>query len=366
MVLFIFLISYTSGFSENISGDQFPFDVGYFNMQGRIFKHPLETTDDSLSSKEILELRDQKGITLWYSRYFYQDICVTGICSMAKFWIFWDAAGNYLGYQPADNIPFTKSDHIEFTEDDYIRLHEILSDSISVLKDLLQEDLTQEVDNVEKSIFMVDGLSGATPPSLSSYVIKDAVYTCFTLWHTVYGETKLFISELIKEKINPDYVNLLISGSFSQKMLALELIEKHPFLFESFAFEFTQMAKSRDKSLSSKAISVIPLDYLNNQINQIQFIQLINDVSPEIKNEIIWKMAMVEYLSVHALILLLDKYISGEVGGLNQIYKIISQHVSKKPGLMQNDQLRNSIKNLASSPDIYVSNLTDKYFGNYY
>lgn len=365
-VLLIILLSSFTGFSKNGSGNQFPCNVDYFNMQGKLFQHSLEKTNDSLSGKEILELRDETGITLWYSRYFYKDICITGICNMAKFRIFWDAAGNYLGYQPSDKMPLTKSDHVEFTPDDYIKLHEILSDSTSVLKHLSQENLTLEVDGVERSIFKVDGLSGATPPSLSGHVIKDAVYTCYTLWHTVYGETKSLIAELIKDKINTDYIRLLINGPISQKKLALELVKKHPFLFESFVFEFAQMAASRDKELASAAISVIPFTYLNESKNQVQLIQLIHGVQPEIKNEIIYKLEAVEYLSIQALVLLLEKYMEGEVGGLNHIYQIIAHQAEKKPEIMLNHQLNNSIKNLASSSDIYISNLTDKHFGKYY
>ncbi len=101
--------------------------------------------------------------------------------------------------------PLTKSDHTPFEPQDYIRLDEILRDTVSILKDLQYEELVIEDtsqlsvdDKSKKKLFEVDGYSSATLPSLKEYVVKDAVFTCYTLWHTVYGETKVFIDDILK------------------------------------------------------------------------------------------------------------------------------------------------------------------------
>lgn len=57
-------------------------------MKGTVVTHIVENSTDTLSENRILELQDDDGMTLWFGRYFYKDICVTGICRMVKLWIF--------------------------------------------------------------------------------------------------------------------------------------------------------------------------------------------------------------------------------------------------------------------------------------
>lgn len=113
-------------------------------MEGVTVTHLLENSKDSLSDNKVIELQDQNGLTVWFGRYFFKDICTTGICRMVRLWIFWDGTGHYLGIQLDENDPLTKSDHTPFGLQDYTRLDEIMADTASILKDLRYEDLTVE------------------------------------------------------------------------------------------------------------------------------------------------------------------------------------------------------------------------------
>jgi hypothetical protein len=342
----------------------------FLNMEGLIVSHVIENSSDSLSDNKIVELQDKNGLTIWFGRYFYKDICVTGICRMVKLWIFWDGVGNYLGIQLDEREPLTKSDHTPFEPQDYIRLDEILSDTVSILKGLQYEDLVIEDkpqfsvdDRPEKNLFEVDGYSSATLPSLKEYVVKDAVFTCYTLWHTVYGETKVYVDDILKERIDTKYIDKLLNGSENQQLFALEIIRRnHSFSLE-FESQVLPLVASQNRNISEKALSVITPQYLSNSENQLRFIALMDNSLPETKYEIIYKMQQVDNISPDAIVLLIDKYMTGKisVGGLNQIYKIISKQMGTNKNILNNHEIENRLVQLSKHSNPYTANLTKNF-----
>lgn len=368
-ILIIFSSLFLDGYNYS-SGN--PFETAFpskdfLHMEGIRVSHVMENSGDSLSDNKIVELQDKNGLTTWFGRYFYKDICVTGICRMVKLWIFWDGAGNYLGIQLDEREPLTKSDHTPFQTQDYIRLDEILRDTVSILKELQYEDLVIEDapqfsvdDKSEKKLFEVDGYSSATSPSLKEYVIKDAVFTCYTLWHTVYGETKVRIDDLLNDKVDSEYINKLLDGSENQKLFALKMIRRNNSFFSEFESPTLLLIASTDKNISEKALSLVTFKYLNDKQNQLKFIGLMDNSLPETRYEIIYKMQLAENVSVEAIALLLDKFSTGKisVGGLNQIYKIISKQMVTDKTIPDNNEIGNRLVQLSKHPDPYTSNLT--------
>lgn len=174
---------------------------------GTLSVHYFEEKIDSLSGPEIYEWKDSNGLTIWFGRYIFKDVCISGECKMIRLWLFWDGAGDYLGMKLPQGEPLTKSDHTEFDEMDYAKLESILRDKFSLLKELKQEELIVVPENVNS--YEVDGYTAATKPGLDQVVVKDAVYTCYTLWHTVHGPVRNFILETIESRINDDYLKLL-------------------------------------------------------------------------------------------------------------------------------------------------------------
>jgi hypothetical protein len=162
--------------------------TGFWTMEGTLVTHFFEETTDSLSGPELFELQNEDGLPIWFGRHIFKDVCISGECKMIRLWLFWDGAGNYLGMQIPEEEPLTKSDHTEFEPEDYEKLGNILRDTASVLKGLKPEDLIIVPDSIDPyKAYEVDGYTAATQPALAEVVVKDAVYTCHTLWHTVYG-----------------------------------------------------------------------------------------------------------------------------------------------------------------------------------
>lgn len=373
IILFILFPSLLLGgydyFPSNTVETSFP-SKDFLNMKGTRVFHILENSTDRLSDNKIVELQDKNGLPLWFGRYFYKDICITGICRMVSLWIFWDGAGNYLGIQLDEKISLTKSDHTPFESQDYFRLDEILSDTVSILKELQYEDLVIEdtlqlsVDDKSKiKLFELDGYSSATLPSLKEYVIKDAVFTCYTLWHTVYGETKMHIDELINKRIDSEYIHKLLNGSENYKLLALEMIKRKDIFFLEFEPHIFSLVASLNKNISQKALSVITPQYLNSSEKQLKFIELLDHSLPETKYEILYIILQVNTLSTDAIILLIDQFLMGKIstGSLNQIYKIISKQTITNNNILNNKEIKDRIVQLSKHSDPYTSNLTKNF-----
>jgi hypothetical protein len=249
-------------------------------------------------------------------------------------------------------------------------LDEILRDTVSILKDLQYEELVIEDtsqlrvdDKSDKKLFEVDGYSSATLPSLKEYVVKDAVFTCYTLWHTVYGETKVFIDDILKERIDSEYINKLLNGSENQKLFALEIIRRNNSFFFEFESEILPLVASQNKNISEKALSVITPQYLSNSKNQLRFIELMDNSLPETKYEIIYKMQLIDNISSDAIILLIDKYRTGKIsaGGLNQIFKIISKQMGTNKNILNNHEIENRLVQLSKHSNPYTANLTKNF-----
>ena len=373
LAILIFFSSLFLGGYNYSPGDSFKTafpSKDFLNMKGTAVSHVIKNSSDSLSDNKIVELQDENGLTIWFGRYFYKDICITGICRMVKLWIFWDGVGNYLGIQLDEKEPLTKSDHTPFEPQDYIRLDEILGDTVSILKELQYEDLVIEdgpqpnIDDIpEKDLFEVDGYSSATLPSLKEYVIKDAVFTCYTLWHTVYGETKVNIDDILKGRIDSNYLNKLLNGSENQKLFALEIIRQNSSFFFEFNSQLLPLIASQNKNISEKALSVVTPQYLSNSENQLRFIELMDHSLPETKYEIIYKLQLIDNISTDAIILLIDKYATGKIsaGGLNQIFKIISKQIVTNKNILNNNEIESRLVQLSKHSDPYTANLTKNF-----
>lgn len=337
-------------------------------MEGVKVIHLLESSQDSLSDNKIIELQDENGLTIWFGRYFFKDICISGLCRMVRLWIFWDGTANYLGIQLSEDDPLTKSDHTPFKPQDYRRLDEILADTVSILKDLSYEDLTVEekVNKAEKAFFEVDGYSSATTASLKEYVVDDAVFTCYSLWHTVYGETKAYIDSLLKGRINPEYITRLMDGNSRQQLFALENIGYRNDYFPEFESRILDFITAEDRNIAEKAISLITPDYLADPVKQSHFIGLIKKARPAVKYNIIYKIQSVEHLSPEAIMLMLDLFYAGDMsqGVLNHIFRIIEKQMARDKSIKENKEIAARLEKLASHSDPYTSRLTRNFMEN--
>ncbi len=158
-------------------------------------------------------------------------VCMDGVCQRVHIIIHWDLLGNYRSYELPEGEQLTKAEHEPFSENDYKKLHEILSNYNSLLRDYDIRKLLNET-RVTK-IQEADGYTGATTGTLQEHIVKGAVYSSYTLWHFVNGGIadtlrSNTISNLLDDKM---MIRFLASDNYNYHYAALDYLKKHPSMY---------------------------------------------------------------------------------------------------------------------------------------
>ena len=344
----LLFLSVESLFSQNLN-------VDFGGMKGTLFTHTIIDKSDSLSSKEITELRDEMGMPLWFSRDFSLTVCLSGLCRMVHVRIYWTGAATYLGLQTPEDDQLTKTDHSKFTPEDLERLDRILSDSLSILKRLKIEDLTVETENKNKDL--IDGHSGATESSLLGYVVKDAVYTCYTLWQTVYGSARKEIQSILEQRTNKDYLRLVFERKNPQYILwAIDFISKHPQYHQAFYPEIISLVKSKDINLSKYALHYLTPVLLSDAGLQKELAKVMEEASVQRKFEIIWKFLALQHVNNDIILNLLGQYEEQKLSTTLLWY--VCEMI--RPENMKDSRIVSKIENISKDDNLYVRNITQK------
>lgn len=324
---------------------------GFWGMKGKIVNHPFADNIDSLSGQNIFELQNQKGLTIWFCREIHKQVCMTGVCKMVHLWLFWDGAGNYLGIQLPKNVVLTKLEHNEFEPADYLKLDAILRDTSSILRTIKYEALTDEVKT--KSRYEVDAITGATKQSLSQEVVGGAAFTCYTLWHILYGPTQVAILEMLDKRIDQNYLTLLFkSGDPTYVSFAIRSVEKHSRYHLHFYPQIISAIKSNKASLSKLALDYFQPDRLEAVVVQKRLLAL--KASPQKRYEIIWKFTKLRKTSNDVVVTMLELYQKHELidGSLNLIFDLIQNEHLSDPRILR------LLRYLEAHESIYNRNLT--------
>lgn len=320
-------------------------------LKGTIHKYTISDNSDTLSSGEIIELRASNGLPLWFSREFYQVVCLTGLCRMVHYKIYWKGSGTYLGLEVYEKEPLTKSDHTEFKKEDYSKLDRILGDSISVFKKLKPEDLIiPSKDSIKNP---VDGHSGATEPSISAYVVKDAVYTCYTLWHTVYGSTFQKLKSILDQRTNSAYLQLVFNQNDPDYVLwGINFVKNHKDYHTEFFQRISGFIKSENINISKAALKYFTPSILSDISVQKELASM--EVSVERKFDIIWLLSTLPDVGNETILYLLGQFEGDQLSStmLGYVYKMISTEKLKDARILV------KLKTFADDDNMYVRNIT--------
>ncbi|UXX81086.1 hypothetical protein N7E81_08230 [Reichenbachiella carrageenanivorans] len=174
---------------------------------------------DETGQLQLVELRNTQGQTEQYYLDVESVICADQICKVVPVRLYWDLLGRYQHYELRHGVVLEKSEGQPFDQEDYDLLQTILKNPNSSFAEMTYEDITRT--NVHGE---VDGYSGATSFILGNHEsVIGATWTCFTLWHWVYGE----VVEVIRE----------ISGENSTVLALQTYIESEDDAFCTFALE---------------------------------------------------------------------------------------------------------------------------------
>lgn len=274
---------------------------------------------------------------------------------MVRLHIYWNGVGNYLGVRIPPNFPLTKTNHSDFSREDYQKLNRILSDSVSILKGLKLKDLI--IEKTDKNNNQVDAISGATPPSIYEYVVRNAVYTCYTLWHTVYGSTRTNILAILEKRANKDYLQKLFERKDSQYLIwAIDFVGRHSELHRTFYPEIMNQIKSGDTGLSQKALFYFTPARLFDARVQRELAVVVGEALSQTKFEIIWKFSSLPQISNDAILIMLEQFENQQisVGQVGYVFKLIH------PENLEDIRIIKKLKNISRDKNLYIRNMVQK------
>ncbi|MCE4567039.1 hypothetical protein INQ51_22145 [Maribellus sp. CM-23] len=352
-VFSILVILLMTGFSEGYP--DMP-ESDFWSMEGTVIKHFFEDKRDSLSGPELFELQDENGLPIWFGRHIFKDVCISGKCKMIRLWLFWDGAGNYLGIETLNEEPLTKSDHTRFEEKDYRRLESILRDTTSILKGLKQEELIIVPDSID--LYEVDGYTAATQPTLGEVVVKDAVYTCYTLWHTVYGPVQKEVYKILENRTSETFIKKMLRSNNQEYISwAIESVRAHPEYHPDFYRCIMSNIESENFDLANQALNYFQPEMFVDTAIQLQLVRVMDVVDLNLRNEIIWK--FIDWGNADARVIksMLEMVIDGKLGifSFNYILRLI-----KPEHLKEGEPILQLLTDLTNHDDIYIRNLAQR------
>ncbi len=313
-----------------VSAEDLPCDTaqapGYFSKnRGKLIPHSSTGPYRTPAGYPVWELQNGNRFPVGFSTFIEKEVCTDSVCKRVKAWLFWDRVGNYLGLSTPCSQPLTKSDHTTFDQEDYEQLDLILKDTSSVLRRLEYRDLTSIDPGSEYPGNLpasgIDAISGATSPALQDVVVKDAVYTCYTLWHTVHGYYYPQIQAILDIRTNRLFLKQLFrSGVPSHQAWALRYVS--------------------EKNMNRKTIRLL--------------ISAMKDTGTNTQSEILEKLAGAETLETRAVTTLLKMYETGaiDVTLLHSVYTLV------RPPHLRDDRVLFILNRLMLSENNYIKNMT--------
>lgn len=213
---------------------------------------------DTLLDHPVDLLSDKDGAPLLFFSNIMTPVCIDGTCKPMYIDIYWNLVGHYVGYQTVQDQPLSKFDHEDFVAADYLKLHELLLNDNSILKQKTMSDLFDPEAKPAKAITFkgveIDAVTGATKKEIKASLVEGALYSCYTIWHLVHGEVgqkmgtyleTIYSADLERYLLYSDYPDyqLYALKRLDEKAMAthldriLALLEKAPPLTRTYVFK---------------------------------------------------------------------------------------------------------------------------------
>jgi len=220
-----------------------------------------------------------------FSRNIYTAVCIDSLCRPVDITLYWEMTGKYLGYSLPPGEELTKREHVPFSDSDYKRLSEILSDSTSQLGFYSPEEIHPEKQTVKKT----DGITGATLPDLAPWIVPEAAYTSYTLWHLTYGATRDSIMNYTKKHLlsNQLLTNILQNKDPYNQIMALRWISESNMNSNQFIEPALTVLRSGNYQSSRQALKFLKLSGIDKEHLQTESIKLLESEEFRIKNLVI-------------------------------------------------------------------------------
>ncbi|MGQ7871097.1 hypothetical protein [Sunxiuqinia sp. sy24] len=235
-----------------------------FQAKKTVFTYELVDFNDTIPNDTLFIIKDEDKLIHSYYRNIQTGVCIDRECRLLDITLYWSVTGRYLGFKLPKGEFLSKTEHDPFKPEDYKQLHALLADPYSSLANYRIEELVPMIDNEE-----VDGVSAATIAGVKDYIVEDAVYTTYTIWHIVHGKPQQKIEAYTQKNLQPDLVTKILSSSNNSDVIwGLENIPSDLEWTEALQHKLFDLIANKEFRISSKAIESIPPALLANEQNQ--------------------------------------------------------------------------------------------------
>ncbi len=230
-------------------------------------------------------MRDSMEKPLYYYSHIYSPVCEEDICYPVIIDLKWDLLGNFMDYETPVDSPLTKFDHTLFTVQDHDRLRGILSDKVSILRNVDIGDLIDKGTKIRSSV-LVDGVTGATRPSVKDAVVGGAVYSTYILWHLTNGAIADSIRSFTEKELSDSLLMYFLrSDNYHYHYYALEHIPEDKLGY--CIPEVIRLIGEGKDYVPFFAVDRLPAMAWTSGVYQIPLLSLLDSVDFKIQNTII-------------------------------------------------------------------------------
>jgi len=307
---------------------------------------------DTLHCDTLLEYLSVNQIPVMYSRKILTGVCIDGKCRLVNIELYWNITGRYMGFKLPEGEFLSKTEHVQFNSNEYNRLHQLLADPFSTLANYSIKELIPEKDSTKTE---VDAISTATIAAVLDYIVTGAVYTTYTLWHVVYGQTKHEIEKITSERLTSGIIlELLNSKNQNDQIWTLNHISEKVEISNDLQKKLLEFISSNDIYLVERALNAMKPNSLTSEF-QIDMVNILDSSGFLQKRLIIQKLKDVPELDKYVM-----KKLSGELNNLNGalVKMTLDMFHSHK---IEDETVAENVAVLLSNENRYIANQAFKY-----
>lgn len=221
--------------------------------------------NDTIPNDTLFEYVSAENFPVMYSRKIATGVCIKGECRPVQLELYWDCTGRYLGFRLPAGEFLSKTEHVKFGDAEYDRLHEMLGNRQSALATYAYQDLVK----ARAKNNSVDAVTSATMSALLAYIVEGAVYTTYTLWHIVYGQTKREVENITVAKLTTESTYEILNSDLSEdKIWMLNHFPKSIEFTPELRDKLLEYISGNDAYLTERALNALPAVQLTDSVQQ--------------------------------------------------------------------------------------------------
>lgn len=190
-------------------------------------RHDIQIIHQGISPTEpiactLVEIQNEKKQPIAYYMEVESVVCGDSQCKVDIVKIYWDNLGQFDRLEMPEGVDLEKAKGEHFSKFDYLKLAKILKDKNSPLKEVYKTEIVSSGGSEG-----IDGISGATVLVEKNAFVEGAVWTCYSLWHWVHGETQHIIRNISGDALtNLELQNLLTKDSMEYQDFAIDQLTR--------------------------------------------------------------------------------------------------------------------------------------------